>query len=158
MEGPLYMCISTAPARHACLCLPRGATDDVLEGSGKGAGRQGAREGREGKKGRKKFSSGKPHCSKATPVSWARVAGETRPSRSLGDVISGPPVPCAGLEEALLAPAKDEAERGRHRRRENLSDGLVAVLSSRGRGHGPLELEPEMRYCRLAANAEMRLM
>lgn len=128
---------------------------------GKGPEGKGPEEGeREKKKKEKKFSSGKPHCSKATPVSWAGVAGETRPSWSLGDVISGPPAPCAGLEEALPGPAKDEAERGRHRRRENLSDGLVPVLSSRGRGHGPLGLELglEMRYCRLAANAEMRLM
>lgn len=78
--GSLYMCIFTA--RRAMSMPPAGQGTTAMTRElashrampmtfSKGVEDRTEAKGRE----KKKFSSGKPHCSKGTPVSWAGVAG-----------------------------------------------------------------------------------
>lgn len=134
---PLYMYIYiyVLSPSVSCLCLPRSATamagelasprampmtfSKGVEGRTEGKGRQ-----------KKKFSSGKPHCLKGAPVSWAAVAG----IEALVDVVETSLVgPLPGLHE-LCWPGVHAGWLARPRMKPRVCDGCLVRAAAAGVG------------------------
>lgn len=160
VEGPLYMCISTAPARHACPWPPRGATDDVLEGSGKRAGRQGPGGGREKMEEEKNSRLANPIVRRQLRYRGQQSRERRGPAGVLETSLVGPLCPAQGWRRLCWRRPRTRPRRG------GTDDGKTFLMDWWPFCHqGAVATvrwswswELLMRYCRLAANAEMRLM